>query len=350
MKKFAIFLLILAMIMNLGLVSFATTSEIDEDVEKYQMNGSRSTTTGKVEKIEVENIKFDTKLLDENFEKNFELGVKRDEVVEDIINKYIKGESKASSVFKNDKIESMFNIIIILDSNKVTIDEKHKLTNYIFKYAPYSDNDNLIKYYNNMQSNTKRNIALVRSSYSPTNAVTYAHDWYNTFNTSSYLNVTALGGDCANFVSQCLVAGGAATDTEWYITKLNSNNPSPQTVADLDASWELADPSPWISAAEFNTYWSNRADLTDEFSGQYVYDNASTVYSKPYHKGDAVQILKKKYWWYEGYYTMIITAYDSSNSDYLLSYHTSATKDKSLNTIANSYKDSKWKFKFFAVN
>lgn len=139
------------------------------------------------------------------------------------------------------------------------------------------------------------------------------------------------------------------TDTEWYITKLNSNNPAPQNINDLNASWDLADPSPWISASEFNTYWDNRSDSVDEFTGDYVYNNASSVYAKPYYKGDAVQILKKKFWWYEGYHTMIITAYDASNTDFLLSGHTNPIKDKSLNDIASRYTDSKYKFKFFSV-
>lgn len=46
---------------------------------------------------------------------------------------------------------------------------------------------------------------------------------------------------------------------------------------------------------------------------------------------------------------MIITAYDASNTDFLLSGHTNPIKDKSLNDIASRYTDSKYKFKFFSV-
>ncbi|MDZ4064791.1 MAG: amidase domain-containing protein, partial [Coriobacteriia bacterium] len=43
-------------------------------------------------------------------------------------------------------------------------------------------------------------------AYSPSRAVDYARRWYNGYNTRKYPKYE--GGDCANFVSQCLVAGG----------------------------------------------------------------------------------------------------------------------------------------------
>jgi hypothetical protein len=39
-------------------------------------------------------------------------------------------------------------------------------------------------------------------------AVDYGNAWYNGHNTARYADYSAVGGDCANFVSQCLIAGG----------------------------------------------------------------------------------------------------------------------------------------------
>jgi len=36
-----------------------------------------------------------------------------------------------------------------------------------------------------------------------------------------------LGGDCANFVSQCMLAGGVHYQDTWWIEKLNNSHPRP---------------------------------------------------------------------------------------------------------------------------
>ena len=46
-------------------------------------------------------------------------------------------------------------------------------------------------------------------------AVEYANKYYTNYN-SRYYNCNSIGGDCANFVSQCLYAGGMKTDSTWY--------------------------------------------------------------------------------------------------------------------------------------
>ena len=46
-----------------------------------------------------------------------------------------------------------------------------------------------------------------RSSYDPQAAVNYAEAWWNGRN-PAYHDYSGSGGDCANFVSQCLIAGG----------------------------------------------------------------------------------------------------------------------------------------------
>lgn len=56
------------------------------------------------------------------------------------------------------------------------------------------------------------------SAYSSTSAVTYANTYALSYN-SYYRSFAGSGGDCANFVSQCIRQGGMAMDGTWYYTK-----------------------------------------------------------------------------------------------------------------------------------
>lgn len=55
---------------------------------------------------------------------------------------------------------------------------------------------------------------IVDAAYSYTDAVAYAKKYWSSYN-SNYTNYNSLGGDCANFVSQCLYAGGVPQDSSW---------------------------------------------------------------------------------------------------------------------------------------
>lgn len=52
-------------------------------------------------------------------------------------------------------------------------------------------------------------------TYNVSNAIAYADKYCINYN-SSYNSYKGRGGDCANFVSQCLYAGGFKQDSEWY--------------------------------------------------------------------------------------------------------------------------------------
>lgn len=64
--------------------------------------------------------------------------------------------------------------------------------------------------------------------YNREKAVNYAHKWWNSRNPNFY-NFDNLGGDCTNFISQCLYAGEIAMDYStkgWFFTSLNNRSPS----------------------------------------------------------------------------------------------------------------------------
>lgn len=66
-----------------------------------------------------------------------------------------------------------------------------------------------------------------------------------------------------------------------------------------------------------------------------------------YATGDVVQITKKAIINYYGYHTMLIT--QTSGNDFLYSAHTSNKKDANLTTGLQSYNNSSYKVKFYAM-
>lgn len=65
-------------------------------------------------------------------------------------------------------------------------------------------------------SNITMNIdAIAYSGYNATNAVAYAHK-YATYPNTQYRNFDSNGGDCTNFTSQCVLAGGIPASSSWY--------------------------------------------------------------------------------------------------------------------------------------
>lgn len=57
--------------------------------------------------------------------------------------------------------------------------------------------------------------ACASGGYDVSKAVAYAHQYYENYN-PAYPDYNSSGGDCANFVSQCLYAGGVQQDSAWY--------------------------------------------------------------------------------------------------------------------------------------
>lgn len=74
------------------------------------------------------------------------------------------------------------------------------------------------------------------SFYNRTRAVRYAERWAYSRN-PAYDNFDAMGGDCTNFISQCLFAGGAKMQYRktfgWYYTDLNNRAPAWTGVSQL---------------------------------------------------------------------------------------------------------------------
>jgi hypothetical protein len=73
-------------------------------------------------------------------------------------------------------------------------------------------------------------------AYNPETAIAYAHRWAKSRN-PRYADFDPIGGDCTNFISQCLLAGGFEMNytpvTGWYFNTLNARSPSWSGVEEL---------------------------------------------------------------------------------------------------------------------
>jgi hypothetical protein len=299
-----------------------------------------------------ESIKVSQKSIYEEYAKKYPYEVAIEEKTAKLLSNFFDEDSIAqlvTSVEKEDKVKSMKLMILALEKIEKSTEESDLFVRYILKYAPYIEDIEITNHYKELNNNIREEYVSLKTTwtYNPSTAVLYARTNYNTYNTD-FPDCRLIGGDCTNFVSQCLYTGGFPMNGSWYCYKKNSTYQKPINTTQLDYSWTLADPSPWISAKQFELKWYPIFSNSN-YSGEYVYDNQSTIYGLNYTTGDIVQILEKNFWWYEAFHSMIITKKQSG--DYKLTYHStsSGTLDKPLNTIASSYTDSKYKFQFYDV-
>ncbi len=89
------------------------------------------------------------------------------------------------------------------------------------------------------------------SGYSADKAVSYADKYYKNYNTN-YSNYNSIGGDCANFVSQCLHAGGVAMNSSWYWKSYGSRSSS------------------WSYCPDQRTYFAKKGTLIDNATAKNI--------------------------------------------------------------------------------
>lgn len=78
-------------------------------------------------------------------------------------------------------------------------------------------------------------------NYDPSAAIAYAQEWAPGRNSAVFGDYSQAGGDCCNFASQCLLAGGLPMDESWY---------------SADAKGSLA----WISSTRLYQYLTREAN------------------------------------------------------------------------------------------
>lgn len=102
------------------------------------------------------------------------------------------------------------------------------------------------------------------AAYSPSAAVNYANTYWHIYNWPTYSSYP--GGDCTNFVSQILHAGGLSTNSTW----------TPYTAA-------------WINANSFKNYVKNNLGATKLASGwrKVAHYNSSGIWYYAYVNNSA---------------------------------------------------------------
>lgn len=152
------------------------------------------------------------------------------------------------------------------------------------------------------------------------------------------------GTDCTNFVSQCLVAGGIHYTDQWYVNKKNSDNLKPTTIDQINSTWSLADPSPWISAKYFNNFWTSKKIMQESYLINDILADPSIIYNRPFYTGDVVQVLNHNILFgaADAVHSVYITGYgtDNSQSTYLYSGHNNDRTNASLLALCRYYKNN----------
>lgn len=162
------------------------------------------------------------------------------------------------------------------------------------------------------------------SSYSYSDAVDYAKEYFYPYN-SAYPDWSSYGGDCANFISQCLYAGG----------KSMKGTPGTSTAAQNWSNWFSTGSScdtknvssTWRGANAFKDYWQRNASGYDTFSSVGA-DSYSFGFT-----GDAISLLNSNG---SAYHTLMIVGYDSANRDFIVAAHTSDTATAHLSDYSPS--------------
>lgn len=158
-------------------------------------------------------------------------------------------------------------------------------------------------------------LSVIQSSdYESSDAVQYAEDYYDNYN-DDYPDWGPSGGDCANFVSQCLHAGGkpmegtpgtSAEATDWSNWFSEGSTRNTKKVS-----------STWRGANAFKSYWHSNATDDNEFT---EVDSDSFDFG---WKGDAVSLLNSNG---RAFHTLIIVGYDSP--DFICRAHSDVDSDE----------------------
>ncbi|MEC0696628.1 amidase domain-containing protein [Bacillus atrophaeus] len=141
------------------------------------------------------------------------------------------------------------------------------------------------------EEESKNKFTAMGSSYSVSKAQAYARKWYNGRN-KNYANFTGSGGDCTNYVSQILYAGGKKEKQDssaepFFITSTTSYWYSFINRKGVGKAFRQgrAISTSWVRVSDFGAYWARTQTVK-------TYSNVNDVVknAKP---GDVVQFMKK---------------------------------------------------------
>lgn len=266
--------------------------------------------------------------------------------VADFLVKYFNDSSlfeQTISLDKEEKVSIMHKIVEIYNS----IDDNAKkslLRDYLERYVVGTQDEETKKFLEVPEEDTEikvddgHNNVMLLAAFDRYAAATWAYNNYNKYSTNFPRFTGSFGTDCTNFVSQALLAGGMTKSGSWTISKKNSTYWIINSASELNYSWSLTDPSPWISVKEFRSYWYPKATGKMGWSTDYYRSNHKAIYNGNTTKGDVIIFHKGV----AGVATipthaMIISDYDVNNYDFKLAGHSNERQAYPLLTAISNY-------------
>lgn len=161
---------------------------------------------------------------------------------------------------------------------------------------------------------------ITTSNYSPEKAIEYAITYAFDYNTAKYPSYAGKGGDCANFISQALHAGGKP------MIGMNSTNFS-NWFCRSNHLWDVGKiSSTWRGADAFGHYWMAKSISYKNFDSSYFADSSKFKKVLSYgNRGDALSLLNSNG---RPFHTLMIIDY--SKDDLILAAHSGDTITASL--------------------
>ncbi|MFA5523818.1 MAG: amidase domain-containing protein [Tissierellales bacterium] len=172
----------------------------------------------------------------------------------------------------------------------------------------------------NISFKKARKEIITRSEYFPWKTIEYAKTYAFNYNTGKYPSYVGKGGDCANFASQALHAGGK------LMAGMNSNNFS-NWFCRSNRAWDVDKiSSTWRGADAFGHYWMKKAVSYKNFDRSCFSDNSKFKQVLKYGaRGDAVSLLNSNG---RPFHTLIIIDY--GKDDLICAAHSGDTISASL--------------------
>ena len=151
---------------------------------------------------------------------------------------------------------------------------------------------------------------IVSKPYNRERAVEYARTWANSRN-PLFFDFTGGGGNCTNFVSQCLLAGGLVMNPEetfgWYYIDVNNRAPS------------------WTGVREFYEFMCGLGDFSPKMDRQGPF--CEEVARERVEIGDVVQLANGRGIFY---HSLLVSGFE--NGDILVSAQSNDALDRPLST------------------
>lgn len=230
-------------------------------------------------------------------------------------NKRLNYVELCCSFEKEDKILSI-DIISNLYYD-IPLEKRSVLDDYISLYGSFTKDEDLLNAYKRsietinsnsvkqqkIPCNKKSKSYSYNSTYYPDYAVSYARNHWKTYN-NNY--PTPSGGDCANFVSQCLSEGGLKQDNYWYF----------HSKTDYSTSWIRAKGvKELLDYKSYKDYTYSTSDIKNNIK--------SIIKDTKITKGDVIVLCGGFRYWLIPYHVMLVNRKTNNQL-----YYTAHTVDR----------------------